>query len=147
MIIDKAVRDNPNFDFHWRCNKTATTHLCFADDLLIFCGGRLSSANTLKEALDLFFTLSGLQPNNIKSSIFIAGRDEHYKVQILQIFGFPEDSLLVRYLGVPLISNKLFANDCKILVENMVGRLRSWTCQFLSYARRLQLIKSVLFSL
>lgn len=25
------------FKYHWRCQKEKLTHLCFADDLMVFC--------------------------------------------------------------------------------------------------------------
>ncbi|XP_028099520.1 uncharacterized protein LOC114299050 [Camellia sinensis] len=36
----------PDFRFHWRCEKTKIINLCFADDLMIFCRGDVS---TLRE--------------------------------------------------------------------------------------------------
>ena len=63
------------------------------------------------------------------------------------IFGFQLGSLPVRYLGVPLISTKLSSSDCRILLEKIVARIKNWIAKHLSYGGRLQLIKSVLFSL
>ena len=51
----------------------------------------------------------------------------------------------MRCLGVPLISSKLQASDCNVLVERIIGRAKNWSCKYLSFAGRLQLIKSVLF--
>jgi len=58
-----------------------------------------------------------------------------------------EGQLHVRYLGVPLISSNLSAADCRMLMEKISGRLDSWTSKKLSFAGRLQLISSVLYSL
>lgn len=33
------------FEFHYRCSKTRLTHLCFADDLLIFSEASLNSVH------------------------------------------------------------------------------------------------------
>lgn len=49
--------------------------------------------------------------------------------------------LPVHYLGVPLIS------DCKVLVDRIIARAKSWTSRALSYAGRLRLVKYVLFSI
>ena len=38
MIISKKVSLEDNFVYHWRCSEERITHLCFADDLLLFCG-------------------------------------------------------------------------------------------------------------
>ena len=56
-------------------------------------------------------------------------------------------SLPLQYLGVPLISKRLTSVDCKGLIDKMVARIKCWTSKLLSYAGRLILIKSVLFSL
>ena len=147
MIITHKVSLEPNFGYHWRCEKAKITHLCFADDLIIFCGGKLESATILKQALDIFFSLSGLSANEEKSQIYIAGKDNAYRNALLRLFGFQEGSLPARYLGVPLISSKLSSKDCKNLVDKVAARIKSWTSKHLSYAGRLQLIISDLSSL
>jgi hypothetical protein len=58
-----------------------------------------------------------------------------------------EGHLPVRYLGVPLISSKLSARDCRVLIEKIAGRIDSWTSKNLSFAGRLQLLSSILYSI
>ena len=41
----------------------------------------------------------------------------------------------------------LTARDCSILVDKITSKIQNWTSKYLSYARRLQLIQSVLFSI
>jgi hypothetical protein len=53
--------------------------------------------------------------------------------------------LLVRYLGVTLITTRLFATDCGVLLEKISGCIDSWLSRNLSYAGRL--LFSVLYSL
>ena len=50
MIIAHKVSMETNYCYHWRCEKSKITHLCFADDLILFCGGKIESATTLKQA-------------------------------------------------------------------------------------------------
>lgn len=57
-----------------------------------------------------------------------------------------EGKLPVRYLGVPLISSNLFAVDCRMLLQKISGCLDSWTSKNLSFAGRLRLLSSVLYS-
>jgi hypothetical protein len=73
-----------------------------------------------------FEGLSGLKSNPAKSSLFVAGLTWPEKSVLHEFMQVPEGSLPVRYLGVPLITG-LFKH--------------------LSFAGRLQLISSVLFSL
>jgi hypothetical protein len=58
-----------------------------------------------------------------------------------------EGKLPVRYVGVPLITTRLTAADCEGLVAKFTSRIDSWCSKHLSFAGRLQLISSVLFSL
>ena len=146
-LIDNRVTSNSNFKYHWICEKTKTTHLCFADDLILFGGDSVHSADLLRRALLDFSTASGLSPNIDKSSIFIAGSNPLYKEAVVSLFGYLLGSLPVRYLGIPLLSSKLTAADCMELVDRITARIRSWTTKFLSYAGRLQLIQSVLFGI
>ncbi|KAJ0879197.1 putative reverse transcriptase zinc-binding domain-containing protein [Helianthus annuus] len=60
---------------------------------------------------------------------------------------FEEGVLPVKYLGVPLISSRLYYKDCKVLVDRMEARITDWKNKSLSFAGRLQLIRSVLSSL
>ena len=135
------------FDYHWRCKKIRITHLCFADDLMIFCEGSLQSVELLQQSLQEFYALSGLLPNKGKSCIFIAGRNQSYMKAVRDILDFPLGELPVRYLGVPLISSKMGASHCKPLVDCITFRATSWTAIFLSFVGRLQLIKSILCSI
>jgi hypothetical protein len=57
-----------------------------------------------------------------------------------------EGKLPIRYLGVPLISSWLCAVDCDTLLEKITARINSWLSRNLSFAERLQLISSVLYS-
>ncbi|KAL0294405.1 UNVERIFIED_CONTAM: hypothetical protein Sangu_3219200 [Sesamum angustifolium] len=67
--------------------------------------------------------------------------------QILDYLGFQEGSLPVKYLGIPLTSSRLTIADCRPLIDKVDARLAGWNNQILSYAGRLQLIKSVLTTL
>ena len=151
MLIRQNIEKNrlagTHFDYHWRCQKTKLTHLCFADDLLLFCGGSLTSVKILHNALQEFYSLSGLHPNNGKSNVFIAGRNQAYMEAVRDLFQFQVGELPVRYLGVPLLSTKLTISNCKPLVDCITSRISNWTVHFLSFAGRLQLIKSVLCSI
>ncbi|XP_019237620.1 PREDICTED: uncharacterized protein LOC109217803 [Nicotiana attenuata] len=66
---------------------------------------------------------------------------------ILQELGYNESSLPFKYLGVPLASKKLSNHQCWPLVEKITAKISCWTSKLLSYAGRLQLIKSVIFGM
>ncbi|KAL0302173.1 UNVERIFIED_CONTAM: hypothetical protein Scaly_3040000, partial [Sesamum calycinum] len=52
----------------------------------------------------------------------------------------------VRYLGLPLISARLSVTDCQSLLQKIDSRIKGWEGIQLSFAGRVQLIKSVLTS-
>ena len=135
------------FNFHPKCKKIRMTHLCFVDDLLIFAKGNLESLVSIQNVLKKFYSFSGLKLNCDKSEIFYTGISKELIREIKQETGFKIGSLLVRYLGVPLITRRLGVKDCDSLVDKITARIRSWSSKLLSYARRLQLIQSILFSL
>ncbi|XP_059639650.1 uncharacterized protein LOC132282031 [Cornus florida] len=129
------------------CRNLAISHLIFADDLLLFSHGDLGSISTLKNAIDNFAALSGLSINHSKSNFFIAGINNIQVESIKNLLGFECGILPFKYLGVPLVSSSLKSADCRGLVEKVTRRINHWSSKFLSYAGRLQLIQSVLYSI
>jgi hypothetical protein len=146
-LMADYTRDGYGFGFHHRCARLRITHLCFSDDLLIFSDASTHFISILKAALEEFENLSGLQANPEKSTIFCAGISDRRKEILLTDLGMKKGHLPVRYLGVPLISSRLSVSDCSILLDKIVGRINSWTSKNLSFAGRLQLLKSVMYSL
>jgi hypothetical protein len=65
----RKISADQNFKFHWRCKKDKISHLCFADDLMIFSKGDVNSIRMIKNVLTGFQDLSGLHPNPDKSDI------------------------------------------------------------------------------
>ncbi|KAL2237650.1 UNVERIFIED_CONTAM: hypothetical protein Sindi_0956700 [Sesamum indicum] len=58
--------------------------------------------------------------------------------------GFQEGQLPMRYLGLPLLSSRLSISDCQPLLLKIDARINGWEGISLSYAGRIQIIKSVL---
>jgi len=136
----------PEFGFFWRCKSTKLSHLFFADDVLLFSEATLASVGLLKSGIDSFSSWSGLVPNLNKSEVFLSGGSSGLRNDILNMLGFQVGSLPFRYLGVPVISARLGKADCITLVNAITARIQSWTHRFLSFAGRVQLVKSVLYS-
>ncbi|KAL2235579.1 UNVERIFIED_CONTAM: hypothetical protein Sindi_1290100, partial [Sesamum indicum] len=58
--------------------------------------------------------------------------------------GFQEGQLPMRYLGLPLLSSRLSISDCQPLLLKIDARINGWEGISLSYAGRIQIIKSIL---
>ncbi|GJU25434.1 RNA-directed DNA polymerase, eukaryota, reverse transcriptase zinc-binding domain protein [Tanacetum coccineum] len=126
------------------CMELKLTHICFADDLMVSCNGDVDSLKVVKRALDDFSSVSWLHSNLGKSTIFFGSINERDKGDLLQILPFKCGKLRMKYLGVSLLAKRLGVKDCKILIENVENRINCWKNKTLSYARRIQLIASVL---
>ena len=72
-----------------------------------------------------------------KSSAFFLGVDRATNDELFGILSIPEGAIPVKYLGVPLITT---AEDCSLLNENIVQRIRSMSNKLLSSGGRAQLI-------
>ena len=147
LMLKRTIHENVGFKYHWRCSAQKITHLCFADDLMLFCHGNTSSIRIIKKVMDEFAGTAGLIPNLSKSHIFFGNVKGPCKRRILDVLPFVEGKLPMKYLGIPLISTRLFTRDCKNLVERVKLKVNNWKNKTLSYAGRFQLISSVLASL
>ncbi|XP_020272687.1 uncharacterized protein LOC109847864 [Asparagus officinalis] len=134
-----------NFKFHPKCGKLKISHLIFADDLLLFSKGDLYSVQKLKQCISHFSSVIGLDANPSKSAIFYVGVDDSIKDSIQNCLGFSEGNLPIRYLGVPLVCKRLSFDDCRPLFNKIFSQFQNWLShRHLSYAGRLQIIKSVI---
>ncbi|GJX61269.1 hypothetical protein Tco_0294169 [Tanacetum coccineum] len=105
------------------------------------------SVKVVKRALDMFSSISSLNLNIGKSTIFFGNVKEQDKTDILATLPFKIGSLPVSYLGVPLITKHLTFTDCKGLIDKLKIKVNDWRNKLLSYAGRLQLIASILSSI
>ncbi|CAL1356047.1 unnamed protein product [Linum trigynum] len=143
LLLNRAAAEG-TLPFHPQCKRVGLTHLCFADDLLIFTEGSGHAIHRVQEILKEFHSISGLKCNPSKCEVYFGGKSVLFKQATLQISGFAEGELPVRYLGVPLLSGKLPSSETDKLVAIITKKIQSWRAKKLSYAGRLQLISSVL---
>ncbi|KAK9698345.1 hypothetical protein RND81_08G097500 [Saponaria officinalis] len=108
------------FRFHSLCRKFQLSHLFFADDLLMFCYGDLSSATLLLRAFLSFSEASGLRMNVQKSCLYANGVPAQVLQHICSAAGMKLASLPFSYLGVPITARKLSVLECFVLVEKYV---------------------------
>ncbi|KAK4383992.1 hypothetical protein Sango_3101400 [Sesamum angolense] len=139
-----VVVNGREFQYHWRCKDLNLFQLSFADDLLLFCKADVRSVSLFGRGLDTFATLSGLHTNPQKSQLIISKAASGLRDCLLATLGFQEGHLPVRYLGLPLISARLSVADCQPLLQKIDSRIKGCEGVQLSFAGRVQLIKSVL---
>lgn len=145
MLMDEAA-EKRKIGYHPRCQNIKLTHLCFADDLMIFADGSKRSLDGILEVFEVFEKASGLKINLEKSTLYMAGNTSQNQADI-QGVPFAKGSLPVRYLGLPLLTKRMTVSDFLLLVEKIRSRISSWMGRFLSFGGRLQLIQSVITSL
>ncbi|KAA3454599.1 Retrovirus-related Pol polyprotein LINE-1 [Gossypium australe] len=116
------------------------SHLFFADDLVIFCKAQIDQARLLKSILSLFCETSGHKISTGKSNIFYSKSTEaETRNQISQLFGFQEVQNLGKYLGVPLLHDRVTKNTLNFIVDKIRRNLNSWDARKLSFAGRITL--------
>ncbi|KAL2226604.1 UNVERIFIED_CONTAM: hypothetical protein Sindi_2019100, partial [Sesamum indicum] len=135
------------FTYHWKCEPARVFQLGFADDLLLFCRADMDSIRVFKMGLDRFAEWSGLRLNVQKSHLIISRSAQDRKEQMLSVLGFQEGHLPMRYLVLPLLSSRLSISNCQPLLSKIDARITGWEGISLSYAGRVQIIKSVLSTL
>nr|GEX12154.1 reverse transcriptase domain, reverse transcriptase zinc-binding domain protein [Tanacetum cinerariifolium] len=113
LMLRRRVRKSNSFEYHRYCFELELINLCFADDLFLFTHRDANSASVIMEALDEFKFASGLTPSLPKSTTYFCNVLNHIKISILHILPFEEGRLLVKYLGVPLVSSRLFIRIAK----------------------------------
>lgn len=86
-MLNKAAREG-KFGYHPKCHKVEVTHLSFADDILVFADGMPDSITAILNVLNEFASISGLNINAAKSSIFSAGRSKETTIQAASSLGF-----------------------------------------------------------
>lgn len=142
-LMEEATKNEKEFSFHPRCSEIKLTHLCFADDLLLFSLAKMQSVQIIKKCYKSLMICQDWKQIQKKSTFYCSGVSQLMKEQTdcLKMKG---GKLPVRYLEVPLISKKLSAAYCSMLMEKISRRIDSWMSKNLSFAGRLQLLSFVL---
>ncbi|XP_021776382.1 uncharacterized protein LOC110740209 [Chenopodium quinoa] len=119
------MTQDPNFNFHPRCEKLGITHMMFADDRLLFARADPISIQLFLGAIQKFSSASGLSANLSKSEVYFGGISEIDQDNLRNILGMSKGSLHFRYLGVPLSSKKLTIAQSRPLIERVTARIDS----------------------
>ncbi|KAL0292139.1 UNVERIFIED_CONTAM: Retrovirus-related Pol polyprotein from type-2 retrotransposable element R2DM [Sesamum radiatum] len=146
LILLQFIEQDGGFAYHWQCKELGLFQLSFADDLILLCKAEVRSVDLFRRGLELFASLSGLHTNPQKSHLILSKAANGVRTSLLETLGFQEGRLPLRYLGLPLIASRLTMLDCQPLLQKIDARIRGWDGVGLSFAGRVQLIKSVLLA-
>ncbi|QHO04624.1 LINE-1 retrotransposable element ORF2 protein [Arachis hypogaea] len=126
----------------------ALSHLCFADDLILFAEANMNQASVIKRCLNTFCESSGQTVSQEKTRIFFSSNvGGPIREEISDALGFARTDNLRKYLGVPLHHNKVSGSTFDDIISKLNTRLNSWKVSSLSLAGRNTLVKSVISSI
>lgn len=145
-MLNQQATDR-KFGYHPYFQDLKLTHLSFADDMLVFSDGQKQSIDEILETFTKFAEVSGLHISMEKSTLYLAGMSDEAKQEMLSQYTFANGELPIRYLGLALMTKQMSSEDYAPLLEKIRARISSWTACFLSFAGRMKLISSVIFSL
>lgn len=86
----EQLKENSEFNYHPKCARIGLTHLCFADDLMVFSRGDVQAIRSVMHVLIDFGKASGLYMNEDKSMIYFGGVKSADKAAILSSCGLRE---------------------------------------------------------
>nr|XP_011470584.1 PREDICTED: uncharacterized protein LOC105353269 [Fragaria vesca subsp. vesca] len=128
-------------------NTLAPSHVLFADDVIVFFRGNRRNLSRIMRFFDEYGRVSGQVINKGKSQVFIGNSIHSRRHSISNFLGIPLGSAPFMYLGALIFHGKPRASYFHQIVDKIRIKLSSWVSSFLSMAGRLQLIKSVIFSM
>lgn len=108
-------------------NGPLTSHLMFADDLLLFGQATTQQMDCVNSVLDRFCESSGQLVSREKTSIYFSKNvSSQTRRSLAQQSWFKEVQSLGKYLGVPLTGKAPTRSDFHHLVEKVNNKLASW---------------------
>nr|XP_016449466.1 PREDICTED: uncharacterized protein LOC107774455 [Nicotiana tabacum] len=121
----KRLKNKSELKYHPRCKKLQEVQLGFADDLLLFCRGDLSSVKCLFACFQQFSQASGLVANVSKSSLYFGGVNTTEQQQIIDLMGFSkgyteQDMQELESFSIKAIYKKLLGEHPKVEWRRLV---------------------------
>nr|XP_025664883.1 uncharacterized protein LOC112763420 [Arachis hypogaea] len=124
------------------------SHLCFADDIILFAEANVDQANIINKCLEAFCKSSGQKVSKDKTRVFFSRNVGHnVRTEISNVMQFTRTDDLRKYLGVPILHSKVTKHTFEGIINKLHVRLNSWKASSLSLAGRTTLVKSVLSSM
>lgn len=123
----------------------SVSHLCFADDLIIFTRATRRSRRALFQFIAKYEDATGQKVNKTKSVFVVSKRCPVQQVRMIaHLTGIGQGSLPLRYLGCMLFKGRKTRANFQYIIEQINRKLMSWAGRHLSPGGRLILRKHVL---
>lgn len=123
------------------------SHTLYADDIMVFCKGKLSCTNALIKLFTRYAQASGQFVSARKSTIFAGSISQARMENIVELIGFKIGSLPFTYLGVSIFKGKPKARHLQHIADKVKSKMSAWKASLLSIAGRVQLVKSIIQSM
>ena len=124
------------------------SHICFADDLILFAEASVSQIRIIRGILETFCQASGQKISLEKSKIFFSKNVSRELGKLISNeSGIQATQDLGKYLGMPVLHKKINKDTFGEVLAKMTSRLTGWKGRFLSLAGRVTLTKAVLTSI
>ncbi|XP_073149154.1 uncharacterized protein [Henckelia pumila] len=145
--LDRLFLQHADLRYRSGCD-LPISHLAYADDVIIFANGGSHGLQRLKDFLAHYENCSGQLVNVAKSAmIFPLGWTARRRSRLLQITGFAEGQLPLKYLGAPLFRGNRKCSLFEPLLQSVRKKLEGWESHSLAPGSRMTLIRSVLLSI
>ena len=123
------------------------SHCVYADDLMVFCKGKQSSLEALKDLFTRYAGCSRQVMNLSKSSIFAGGVSEARLNNMKVLLGFSIGTLPFTYLSAPIFKGRPKKIHLQLIADRVRIKLANRKAALLSIAGRVQLVKFVVQSM
>ena len=147
-LIDRAVEDKKWKPTSLSRGGPKLSHICFADDLILFAEASVKQVRVIRKVLETFCRASGQKVSLPKSKIFFSSNVNRERGErISQASGIASTRDLGKYLGMPILQKRINKDTFGDVLEKVASRLAGWKKQTLSLAGKVTLTKAVLSSI
>jgi hypothetical protein len=143
-LIMRAERDKKITGIPIAAGGLRLSHLCFADDSLLFYRANIMEWGRIQQLLIVYERASGQKINREKTSIFYSRNTQREFRNFLSSFeGVVSTTRFEKYLGLPALIGRSKCRAFAGIQGRVQAKLKGWKEKFLSQAGKEILIKAV----
>ncbi|XP_057780066.1 uncharacterized protein LOC130998670 [Salvia miltiorrhiza] len=147
ILTERAVQRGLLEPFNVENGDLRVSHLQYADDTMFLVSEKVENARAIRSILKIFEVLSGLTVNFEKSCFVGINIQDDAGSVMADHLKCCVGSLPVKYLGVKIGGHLSRATDWSYVVERVKRKINGWKERRISFAGRVTLLRSVLFSI